>query len=107
MPTISLKDTWRRCRRPSANGRRRRSIFPARRKRLRMSVPLRSTAREIFEEALAECAIEKAFARSIDYDRGVLRICEDLYDLRSYSRVMAVSFGKARHRMADALVPHV
>ena len=64
---------------------------------------MRSTAREIFQEALAECAIEKAFARSIDYDRGVLRICEDLYDLKSYSRVLAVSFGKAGHRMAEAL----
>ena len=64
---------------------------------------MRSTAREIFQEALAECAIEKAFARSIDYDHGVLRICEDLYDLKSYSRVLAVSFGKAGHRMAEAL----
>ena len=62
-----------------------------------------AAARAIFEHALAECAIDKAFARNVDYQRGVLRICEDLYDLKSYSRVLVVSFGKAGHRMAEAL----
>lgn len=72
-----------------------------------MSLPLRSAARDIFQEALAECGVEKAFARSLDYDRGVLRICEDLYDLKSYSRVLAISFGKAGHHMAEALARQV
>ena len=62
-----------------------------------------SAALAIFRQALAECAIEKAFARNLDYDRGVLRVCEDLYDLKSYSRVLVVSFGKAGHGMAEAL----
>src|SRR6185437_11342078 len=34
---------------------------------------------------------------------GVLRICEDLYDLNSYSRVFVISLGKAAHTMLTAL----
>jgi hydroxypyruvate reductase len=64
---------------------------------------MRSTAREIFLHALAECSIEKAFARHLSCDRGVLRVCDDLYPLSSYSRVFVVSFGKAGHRMAEIL----
>src|SRR5258708_5906929 len=64
---------------------------------------MRATAREICLHALAESSIEKAFARHVHCDRGVLRVCDDLYDLRSYSRVFAVSFGKAGHRMAETL----
>ena len=64
---------------------------------------MRATAREIFLHALAESSIEKAFARHVHCDRGVLRVCDDLYDLRSYSRVFAVSFGKAGHGMAETL----
>jgi hydroxypyruvate reductase len=33
----------------------------------------------------------------------VLRICKDLYDLQSYSRVLAVSIGKAGQTMVEAL----
>lgn len=36
-----------------------------------------------------------------------MRICEDLYDLHSYSRVLVVSIGKAGHTMAEALVQQV
>lgn len=64
---------------------------------------MRSVAEEIFRYALGESSIEKAFARHLSYDRGVLRICEDLYDINSYSRVLVVSLGKAGHRMAEAL----
>ncbi len=62
---------------------------------------MRSAARQIFQRALEESSVEKAFRRHLSCDRGVLRICEDLYDLKSYSRVFAVSFGKAGHRMAE------
>jgi hydroxypyruvate reductase len=68
-----------------------------------MQHAMRSAAREIFLHALAESSVEKAFTRHLSYDRGVLRICEDLYDLKSYSRVFVVSFGKAGHRMAAIL----
>jgi glycerate 2-kinase len=68
---------------------------------------MRAVAREIFLEALGEAAIEPAFARNVQYERGVLRVCDDLYDLQSYNRVLAVSFGKAGHRMAECLARQV
>jgi glycerate 2-kinase len=68
-----------------------------------VSHAMRSTAREMFFEALADCSVEKAFARHISCDRGVLRICEDLHPLNSYTRVFAISLGKAGHRMAEIL----
>lgn len=64
---------------------------------------MRSTAREIFLHALSESSAEKAFARHLGYESGVLRVCDDLYPLGSYSRVLTVSFGKAGHRMAEML----
>jgi len=64
---------------------------------------MRSIAREIFSYALSEADIGKAFDRHVQCERGVLRVCEDLYDLKTYSRVLAVSFGKAAHRMAEIL----
>jgi glycerate 2-kinase len=68
---------------------------------------MRSLAREIFLHALAEAAIEKAFERHVSCERGVLRVGDDLYDLKSYSRVLAVSFGKAGQRMAECLAGQV
>jgi glycerate 2-kinase len=65
---------------------------------------MRNTVREIFHAALIEASIAKAFARHVHCERGVLQICEDLYDLHSYSRVAVVSIGKAGHTMAEALV---
>ncbi len=64
---------------------------------------MRETAREIFRSALAEASISKGFARNIHCERGVLRVCEDLYDLQSYSHVAVVSMGKAGHTMVEAL----
>lgn len=68
---------------------------------------IRDTARGIFFYALAEASIAKAFARHVHCERGVLRVCEDLYDLQSYSRVFVVSIGKAGHTMAEALTSQV
>ena len=68
---------------------------------------MRSTAREIFLQALSEASIEKAFERHLNYQRGVLRVCDDLYDLSSHARVLCVSFGKAAHRMAEILARQV
>jgi glycerate 2-kinase len=64
---------------------------------------MRDTARELFRYALAEASIAQAFTRHVHCERGVLRVCEDLYDLQSYSRVLVVSIGKAGHTMAEAL----
>jgi glycerate-2-kinase len=67
-----------------------------------MSRRMRDAARTTFLQALAEASIAKAFARHVHCERGVLRICEDLYDLQTYSRIFVVSIGKAGHTMVDA-----
>jgi len=64
---------------------------------------MRDTAREIFLRALADASITKGFVRHVHCERGVLRVCEDLYDLQAYSRVVVVSIGKAGHTMVEAL----
>jgi glycerate 2-kinase len=64
---------------------------------------MRKTAREIFLNSLAEASIAKAFLRHVHYERGILRICEDLYHLQTYSRVLVISIGKAGHTMVEAL----
>jgi hydroxypyruvate reductase len=68
---------------------------------------MRQTVRDIFQYALAEASIGKGFARHLHCERGVLRVCEDLYDLHSYSRVLVVSLGKAGHTMVEALAAQV
>ena len=62
------------------------------------------TAREIFLHALEEASIARGFARHVYCERGLLRLCEDLYDLQAYSRVLVISIGKAGHTMVEALV---
>ena len=51
----------------------------------------------------ASPASRQAFARHVHCERGVLRICDDLYDLNSYSRVFVIAIGKAAHTMLVAL----
>jgi glycerate 2-kinase len=68
---------------------------------------MRAAARDIFLHALAEASIEKAFARHVHYQRGVLRVCDDLYDLNAHPRTLCVAFGKAGHRMAEILARQV
>jgi hydroxypyruvate reductase len=64
---------------------------------------MRVTARQLFEHALAEASIDRAFQRHVECERGVLRVCEDLHDLNSYGRVLVVSIGKAAHAMVNSL----
>jgi hydroxypyruvate reductase len=64
---------------------------------------MKEIARHIFEHGLRESSISEAFSRHLSCERGVLRICEDLYDLNSYSRVFVVAIGKAAHSMLIAL----
>ncbi len=68
---------------------------------------MREIAREIFSSALHNASIENAFARHVHCERGVLRICEDLYDLDSYQRVLVIAIGKAAHTMAASLEAQV
>jgi hydroxypyruvate reductase len=67
----------------------------------------RETARAISQQALAGASIGSGFARHVHYERGVLRVRDDLYDLHSYSRVLVVSLGKAGHTMVEALTAQV
>ncbi len=71
--------------------------------RERLAVDMRVTARQLFEHALAEAAIDRAFQRHVYCERGVLRIREDLYDLDSYSRVLVISIGKAAPTLVNSL----
>jgi hydroxypyruvate reductase len=68
---------------------------------------MRDAARQIFMHALAEASIPRAFARHLHCERGILRVCEDLYDLDAYSRVLVISIGKAGHTMVEALAAQV
>jgi hydroxypyruvate reductase len=66
----------------------------------------RDIARAIFQRALDEASIEKGFARHVRCERGILRVCDDLYDLNAYTRVLVISIGKAGHTMVKALEAH-
>ncbi|MBZ5512819.1 MAG: DUF4147 domain-containing protein [Acidobacteriia bacterium] len=67
----------------------------------------RRSARQVFQEALAQSTIRQAFARHVNHDHGVLRVCDDLYALSAYPRLSAISIGKGAHSMAEALVEQV
>jgi len=64
---------------------------------------MRVAARHLFEHALAESSIDRAFEKHVTCERGVLRVCEDLYDLHTYHRIFVVSLGKAAHTMVNGL----
>src|SRR5260370_40995183 len=64
---------------------------------------MKQIARHIFDHALRESSISQAFARHLHCERGVLRVCDDLYDLNAYNRVFVVAIGKAAHTMLVAL----
>jgi glycerate 2-kinase len=68
---------------------------------------MRETVRAIFRTVLAEASIAKAFERHVHFERGLLRVREDLYDLQSYSSVRVISIGKAGHTMVEALAGQV
>ncbi len=63
----------------------------------------RQIARDIFLHALKTSSIDGAFARHIHFHRGVLRVCDDLFSVDTFARMVVVSFGKAAHTMAEAL----
>jgi glycerate 2-kinase len=69
----------------------------------KLALDMRVIARHLFEHALAEASIDRAFQRHVDCDKGVLRIGEDLYDLDSYNRVPVISIGKAANAMLNSL----
>lgn len=64
---------------------------------------MRKHAREIFDFALAECSISRAFARYVSFSDSILSIAEQNYDISDFSGVVVISLGKAGHSMAHAL----
>ena len=60
-------------------------------------------ARDIFEHALKQTSVSAAFTKHVAYERGILRVSEDLYELNAFARVLVIAFGKAAHTMTDAL----
>lgn len=65
---------------------------------------MRTIARDVFQHALEESGIERGFARNLHYERGILQVGEDLYDLGTYSKVFVVSIGKGAHTSLEALM---
>jgi glycerate 2-kinase len=64
---------------------------------------IRSCARAVFDYALAECSISRAFARNLRYGGGQLVIGDKPDDLSDHTKLAIVSIGKAGHSMAAAL----
>jgi hydroxypyruvate reductase len=69
----------------------------------KQAIEMRVAARHLFEHALAESSIDRAFQQHVVCERGILRVREDLYDLHTYHCVFVVSLGKAAHSMVSAL----
>ena len=64
---------------------------------------MRDRVRNIFDHALAECSIPRAFSRKLQHDRRCIKIGDELCDLDGFTRALVVSIGKAGHSMAEAL----
>lgn len=64
---------------------------------------MRQRALAIFEHALTECSIPRAFARDLKVDHGRLYAGAHDYELDAFPQLAAVSIGKAGHTMAEAL----
>jgi len=65
---------------------------------------MRDVARQVFLDTLAQSSVQAAFQRHVAYERGILRVADDLYNLESFTRLLVVAIGKAAHTMAEALV---
>ena len=63
----------------------------------------RRLLRRIFQHTVAECSMARAFERQIDFERGVLRVKDDLHALADFDRVFLASIGKAAYTMVEAL----
>ena len=67
----------------------------------------RQLLRRVFQHTLAECSTARAFAHHVEFERGVLRVKDDLYALADFDRVFLASIGKAAYSMVQALADKV
>jgi glycerate 2-kinase len=65
---------------------------------------LRDTAREIFDQALADCSVEQAVAHHVSVRGKTLQIVEEKIDLERVQRVRIVAVGKAARAMMLSLL---
>ena len=68
------------------------------------AVEMRRQARDIFDYALAECSVARAFRREVRFGDGILQVGDEDIELAHFSRLAIVSVGKAGHSMADAFL---
>jgi hydroxypyruvate reductase len=68
-----------------------------------MQEEMRAAARTIFDRALQECSIPRAFSRELSYTAGLLSVSGQRYELPAESPAIVVSVGKAGDTMAHAL----
>jgi glycerate 2-kinase len=64
---------------------------------------MRQWVRDIFDHALSECSIPRAFAKTVRYSDGLFHAGTNRYDLAAFSGVVVTSIGKAGHSMVEAL----
>jgi hydroxypyruvate reductase len=64
---------------------------------------MRDRVREMFDHALAECSIPRAFGRHLQMNHGYLHVDQNIYDMGAFARTLVVSIGKAGHTMAEAM----
>lgn len=62
---------------------------------------MRARAREIFDHALSECSIPRALSKKLEHRERYLKVNESVYDLGAFTRVLAVSIGKAGSSLAE------
>jgi hydroxypyruvate reductase len=68
------------------------------------TAPFTQAARDIFTSALAECTVERAFARKVVVEGTELRFDEEVFDLEGHDRVRILAVGKAASPMLTALL---
>ena len=63
---------------------------------------MRERVRDMFDHALAECDIARAFSRKLQCQGQYLQAEDTVYDLGAFQRTLVISIGKAGHSMAEA-----
>ncbi len=65
---------------------------------------LKRAARDIFSATLAECSVERAFARNVMVEGSEIRFDNEAFDLELYDRVRILAVGKAATPMLNAML---
>ena len=62
---------------------------------------MRARVREIFDHALSECSIPRALGKRFERNERYLQVDEMVYDLGAFTRMLAISIGKAGYSLAE------